>query len=161
WQRFEPPWRIGRVVAASPEPSLIVIWLLRWLLFRLMLESGLVKLASGDPTWANLTALQYHYYTQPLPTPLAWYAQQLPEWFQKLSVAGVFFIELIVPFLIFTTRALRLFAACAFLFLQTLIASTGNYAFFNLLTVALCVLLVDDHAIIRILHLPKRFAARI
>lgn len=161
WQFFEPPWQIGRVKAASATPSIIIICLLRWLLFRLMFESGLVKLASSDPTWANLTALNYHYFTQPLPTPLAWYAQKLPEWFQKFSVAGVFFIELIVPFFIFMPRMLRLWAASALIFLQILIALTGNYAFFNLLTIALCVLLIDDQAILRLVRLPKTFVERI
>jgi lipase maturation factor 1 len=154
WQAFEPPWQFGRFKAASPEPSLVIIWLMRWLLFRLIFESGMVKLASGDKTWANLTALNYHYYTQPLPTPLAWYAQQLPEWFQKFSVGSVFFIELIVPFLIFTPRTLRRFAGFAIILLQVLIALTGNYAFFNLLTIALCLLLLDDQAIARFLFGP-------
>lgn len=151
WQALEPPWQFGRFKAASPTPSIIVIWLLRWLLFRLMFESGWCKLASGDPTWANLTALNYHYFTQPLPTPLAWYAQQLPEWFQKLSVGGVFFIELLLPFLIFTPRLLRHFGAIGMIFLQLLIAATGNYAFFNLLTIALCFLLLDDQLLSRLI----------
>ena len=59
------------------------IWLLRWLLFRFMFLSGLVKLLSGDPTWANLSALFYHFQTQPLPTPLAWYAHHLPRAYSK------------------------------------------------------------------------------
>ena len=159
WQLLEPPWQIGRAKAANPEPSLILIWLMRWLLFRLMLESGMVKLASGDRTWATLIALNYHYFTQPLPTPLAWYTQQLPEWFQKLSVGGTFFIELIVPFLIFTPRFLRLFAAGAIVFLQVLIALTGNYAFFNLLTIALALLLLDDQIISR--FLPRTLVERV
>ena len=79
-------------------PSLPRVWLVQWLLFRLMFESGCVKLLSHDPTWANLTALSFHYQTQPLPTPLAWYAFQLPLSFQKFSTASVFVVELgIVP----------------------------------------------------------------
>ncbi len=114
-----------------------------------MFESGLVKLASGDPTWGNFTALAFHYFSQPLPTPLAWYAQKLPDWFQKFSVASVFFIELIVPFLIFMPRRLRLVSAALLILFQILIAATGSYAFFNLLTVALCLLLIDDQALVR------------
>ena len=76
-------------------------WLFRWLLFRLMFMSGLVKLLSGDPTWRDLTAMSYHYETQPLPTPIAWYMFQLPAWFQKLSTVFVLFVELLVPLLIF------------------------------------------------------------
>ena len=70
------------------------LWLLWWLLFRLMFESGVVKLSSGDPTWADLTALRYHFETQPLPTWIGWYAHQLPAAVLWLSTAGLFVIEL-------------------------------------------------------------------
>ena len=86
-------------------------WLFRWLLFRLMFMSGAVKLLSGDPSWRGLTALGYHYETQPLPTPVAWYMYQLPAWFQKASTAFVFLVELAVPFLIFAPLKPRRFAA--------------------------------------------------
>ena len=121
-----------------------MIWLMRWLLFRLMFLSGAVKLLSGDPTWRNLTALEYHYWTQPLPTPLAWYAAQLPAWFQRFSVVMVFAVELVVPFLIFAPRRIRHVVAGLIVSLELLIALTGNYAFFNLLTILLCILLLDD-----------------
>jgi hypothetical protein len=120
------------------------IWLFRWLLFRLMFMSGLVKLASGDPTWRNLTALSYHYVTQPLPTPIAWYMYQLPMWFQRASTAFVFFVELLVPFLIFAPIRLRRIGAGLMIGLQALILLTGNYTFFNLLAIALCAFLFAD-----------------
>lgn len=120
------------------------VWLGRWLLFRLMFESGCVKLLSHDPTWRNLTALSYHYETQPLPTPLAWWAFQLPMWFQKMSTAWVFVIELGAPFLIFGPRRMKQAAALAFTSLQVLIMLTGNYTCFNLLAIALCLFLLDD-----------------
>ncbi len=125
----------------------LVVWLFRWLLFRLMFMSGYVKLLSHDPTWRNLTALDYHYYTQPLPMPLAWYFQQAPEWFHRASTVGVFFVELALPFLIFAPRRLRHFGAGGMIALQTLILLTGNYAFFNLLTLGLCLFLFDDRAL--------------
>jgi hypothetical protein len=121
-----------------------VVFLYRWLIARFMFMGGVVKLASGDPAWAGMTALNYHYLTQPLPTPLAYYAYFLPEWFHKLCVAGVFFIELIVPFFVFMPRPFRLFAAGSFILLQTAIILTGNYNFFNLLTILLCLWLLDD-----------------
>jgi predicted DCC family thiol-disulfide oxidoreductase YuxK len=142
-----PRWRAG---AASP-PSKTIVWLLRWLLFRLMFLSGCVKLLSGDPTWRNLTALEYHYETQPLPTPVAWYAYHWPAWFQKASVAGVFIIEILVPFLIFAPRRLRFLGCAVLVFFQVLIAVTGNYAFFNFLAITLCVLLLDDQLLRHIL----------
>jgi lipase maturation factor 1 len=129
----------------TDPPPRMAVWIFRFLLFRLMLESGVVKLLSGDPTWRNLTALNYHYETQPLPTPPAWYFAHLPQLFQKISVAGVFAIEIAVPFLFLTTRKLRRIAAAATIAFQLLIAFTGNYTFFNLLTIALCFIpLFDD-----------------
>src|SRR5207247_10004491 len=110
-------------------PSRTVLWLLRWLLFRLMFESGCVKLLSGDQTWRNLTALNFHYETQPLPTWIGWYAHQLPVWWHKSSVALMYGIELALPFFIFMPRRLRLIACWAFIFLQLTIAATGNYGF--------------------------------
>ena len=125
-------------------PPRIVVWLFLWLLFRLMVGSGVVKLASGDPTWHNLTALSYHFETQPIPTPLAWYAHRSPMWFLKLSTALVFAIEIGAPYLILATRRLRVLAFVLLTGLQFLIALTGNYAFFNVLSMALCVFLLDD-----------------
>lgn len=138
--------------------SRTVVWLYRWLLFRLTFMSGAVKLLSRDPNWRNLTALTYHYQTQPLPTPLAWYAQQLPVWFQKASCAGTFFFELALPFLIFAPRRLRFLAALLMGLFQVLIFLTGNYTFFNLLTMALCLFCLDDARLAR--PFPKRFVER-
>src|SRR6267154_2697733 len=129
-----------------------------------MFSSGCVKLLGGDPNWRNLTALTFHYQTQPLPTWIGWYAHQLPLWFQKFSCAVMFAIELGAPFLIFTPRRLRFVGTAAITFLMAVIAATGNYCFFNLLAVALCVLLLDDAALqrffpVRHRHLPLNIAA--
>ncbi len=139
----------GRSTAGSSWPSRWPVLLLHWLLFRLTFSSGFVKLASGDPTWRDLTALRYHYETQPLPTSISWYAHQLPDWFQSLSVVLMFAVELGVPFLIFGPRRLRRAAAGTLFGLQVLIGLTGNYTFFNLLTIALCVTLLDDRSLPR------------
>jgi lipase maturation factor 1 len=124
--------------------SKVVHFLYRFLIARFMFMGGVVKITSGDPAWANLTALNYHYWTQPLPTPLGYYAYFLPEWWQQLCTAGVLFIELIVPFGVFMPRPYRLFAAWNFILLQTSILLTGNYNFFNLLALLLCLFLFDD-----------------
>ncbi len=129
--------------------SKLVVWLYRLLLFRLMFLSGAVKLLSHDPAWRSLDALRYHYWTQPLPTPLAWYANQLPGWFQHLSTATVFAIELACPFLIFLPRRVRFLGAAGFVMLQSAIFLTGNYTFFNILTVSLCLFLLDDQFLSR------------
>ena len=130
--------------------SKIVVLLFRWLLFRLMFLSGAVKLTSHDPVWRDWTALAYHYLTQPLPTTLAWYMYQLPLGIQRFSTAFTLFVELGMPFLFFAPRIWRFFGAAAVLFLQVLIFLTGNYTFFNLLTISLCLLLFDDGALDRI-----------
>jgi predicted DCC family thiol-disulfide oxidoreductase YuxK len=130
------------------------IWLLRYLLFRFMLLSGAVKLLSGDPTWANLSALSYYFQTEPLPTALAWYAHHLPHAVLIAATVATFFIELVLPFLIFFPRRLRFIAAFGILLLQVVILLTGNYTFFNLLTMALCLVLFDDASLRRVL--PSR-----
>ena len=119
-----------------------------------MFMSGVVKLLSGDPNWWNLSALSYHFLTQPLPTPLAWYAAHLPPSVLKFATGGTFFIELILPFLIFCPRRLRFFAAFGILLLQSCILITGNYNWFNLQTMLLCLPLFDDAALQKIL--PQR-----
>jgi predicted DCC family thiol-disulfide oxidoreductase YuxK len=126
------------------KPSRGRVFLFQWLLFRVVFQSGAVKLLSHDPSWHNLTALSFHYFTQPLPTPLAWYANQAPMWVQKASTLFLFAIELVLPFLMFGPRRLKQVAAVGTITLQTLILLTGNYNFFNLLTIALCLFLFDD-----------------
>lgn len=142
---FLAPWRLWPRPGAEPPPSGAALWALRWLLFRLMLESGAVKLLSGDPAWAGLTALTVHYETQPLPTALGWWAHQLPAWLHKLSCLLMFAIELGMPWLVFMPRRPKMLAGASFLALMLLIGLTGNYTFFNLLTAALCLLLFDDN----------------
>ncbi|MBS0237802.1 MAG: lipase maturation factor family protein [Proteobacteria bacterium] len=127
--------------------SRIVVWLYRWLIFRYLFMSGIVKAISAQPTWHDLTALKYHFMSQPLPTPLAWYAAQLPSWMLAVGTAATLVIELILVFLIFLPRRLRALAAFCILIFQALIILTGNYGFFNLLTIALCLFLFDDAAI--------------
>ena len=144
---FLAPLQLWPRLSRAAPPSRLVLWLLRWLLFKLMFQSGCVKLFSGDLVWRKLTALIFHYETQPLPTWIGWYAHQLPAWAQKASAATMFGIELFIPFLIFGPRRPRQFACLALVFFQALIFLTGNYCFFNLLTVALCLVLLDDAAL--------------
>jgi len=123
----------------------VTLWLVRWLLFRLMFASGVVKLTSMCQQWWGLTALNVHFESQCIPTPLAWYFHQMPSWFLKLSVVATYVIEIAVPFLFFSpVRSLKMFAFWSQIMLQMLIVLTGNYNFFNLLTITLCVSLLDD-----------------
>jgi lipase maturation factor 1 len=151
-------WIPGR--SLEPPVSRTALWLLRWLLFRLIFESGCVKLLSGDPNWRHLSALQFHYETQPLPTWIAWYAHHAPAGFQQACVAILFGIELALPFFIFSPRRLRLTACIGFVILQVWILLTGNYAFFNYLTILLTVLLLDDAMVGRVLSSKWRERSR-
>jgi lipase maturation factor 1 len=163
---FLAPWRLrprelfwwpeSATPATSSPVSRAGLFLLKILLFKLLLMSGVVKLTSGDDSWgwvnhsfhwSALTALDYHYWSQPLPTLFAWWADKSPEWFKHFSVAFCLVVELIAPFFIWAPRRPRLIAAGLIIFLQIVIALTGNYCFFNLLTIALCMLLIDDAAI--------------
>lgn len=113
-------------------------------IFRFMLSAGAVKLISRDPNWRNLRALCYHYETQPIPNRPAWYAHQMPEGFQRLSTLGTFLFELAVPLLALGPPSTKLACFCLLAFFQGLICLTGNYGFFNILTVILAVPLLED-----------------
>ena len=150
---FLAPWRLWPKRGTDPPVSRAAIFLLKLLLFKLMIMSGVVKLTSGDDSWgwadgswhwSLATALDYHYWSQPLPTIFAWYADKNPEWFKHFSVAFCLVVEIIVPFFIWAPRRLRLVACGLLILLQVIIGVTGNYNFFNLLTIALCLLLLDD-----------------
>ncbi|MGE3511522.1 MAG: lipase maturation factor family protein [Vicinamibacterales bacterium] len=137
------PWKtVERPGQDAPAPlARALLW---WLLFRLMFASGVVKLTSGDPMWRALTAMSVHYETQPLPTPIGWFAHHLPAWFNEASTFGVLAIELLLPWCILWRGTPRRMAAVGFVALQAGIALTGNYAFFNLLSAALALTLLDD-----------------
>ena len=141
---------------ARPPPA-VGLFLARVTLFRLMFLSGMVKLASGDPTWRALRGLQYHYWTQPLPTWSAYLADLLPLWADQACEAAMFGIELGAPFLLFGPRRVRHLGVALIAFLQLCIAATGNYGFFNLLALCLCALQVDD-SVWRRLPLVRRRA---
>ncbi len=138
------PWSFLPKWNQRTSGAILGRWLVCWLNFRLMFESGVVKLSSGDSTWYDLTALHYHYETQPLPLWTAWYADQSPMWVLKLETLIVFTIELIVPFFIFAPRRLRHAAGVTLIALQVGILATGNYAFFNWLSILLCIPLFAD-----------------
>jgi hypothetical protein len=115
------------------------VWLPRLVLFKLMFSSGVVKLASGDPTWHGLTAMDYHYWTQPIPHFGGWLAWHAPG--HMLSCILMFGVELVVPFLILLRPA---WAFWPFMGLLGVMAATGNYGFFHVLSAALCLPLLPD-----------------
>ncbi len=146
---FRPGWGEGR------PPSLASLFLLQWEWFRIYFESGLVKLASGDPQWRNWTAMDQYYQNGPLPTWIGYYAQHLPHWFHASTVFVTFAVELGVVWMMFLPRRWRLVCFFIVTALQIGIILTANYAFLNYLVLSLGILLVDDVYLVRVL--PRRW----
>ena len=145
---FFVPWKVFDIRNDHNGPSRIGRWLLWLLIIKIMFQSGLVKFtffgADGSNTWRDLTALNYHYWTQPIPSWISYYVDKLPLVFDKISLVFTYFCELVVPFLIFLPRRVRRFSGIMLITFQFLIVLTGNYGFFNLLTIIICFTLFDD-----------------
>lgn len=146
---FYAPWK-RYIAAGASAPARLARLLVWWLIFRLMFESGVVKLhgfdASGQNAWLDGSALDYHYFTQPIPAWTSWWAAHLPGWFHRACLVAMFCIQLVLPFAIAGPRRLRMTAFWGFSILMILILLSGNYGFFNLLALVLCVTLVDDES---------------
>lgn len=139
---FVVPWRGRSLGGAEPHPS--AVFLMKLLLVRLHVESGLAKLLSGDPSWRDLTAMATYYETAPLPTWLGWYAHQLPMAAHRATSLLVLVLELLVPWGLWGPTRLRRAAVASLAGLQLAILLTANYGFFNYLTLALCLWGLDD-----------------
>lgn len=131
---------LGSTRTSTP---VILIWLLRWILFRVMFGAGLIKIR-GDSCWRDLTCLQYHYETQPMPNPLSWYFHHLPIWVHRAGVVFNHFVELIVPFGYFGPRPVRITAAILTIVFQFVLILSGNLSWLNVITIVLCISCLDD-----------------
>ena len=140
---------------ASHAPARASWFLLQWEWFRIYFESGMVKLASGDPQWRNFTAMDEYYQNGPLPTWIGWYFEHFPHWFHAASVAGTLALELAIVFMMFFPRRVRLI--CFFIVTpwEMGVILTANYTFLNYLVLALGFLLLDDKFLMR--FVPARF----
>jgi hypothetical protein len=150
------PMRTWRPFASAPPTS--AIWLLRWLVVRIMLGAGLIKLR-GDPCWRDFTCLVYHYETQPNPSPMSWLLNQMPR---SAHVAGVLFnhgVELVAPFLVLGPRTARRIAGVLFVVFQLVLIASGNLSFLNWLTIVPALACFDDAMLIGLL--PARSRARV
>ena len=134
------------------DPETITIWLFRWLLFRVMFGAGLIKLR-GDPCWHDLTCLDYHYETQPMPNPLSWYFHWAPEWTHRGGVLFNHFAELIVPFGYFLPQPMSAIAGVITILFQGTIFLSGNLSWLNFLTMILAISTFDDRALSAILRI--------
>jgi len=127
----------------TTTPSMWLVWLYRWLLFRVMFGAGLIKIR-GDSCWRDLTCLNYYFETQPIPNPLSWYAHWLPEGVHNAGVAFNHFVELIVPFGYFAPQPFATIAGLLTIGFQGVLIVSGNLSWLNWLTVALCIPTLDD-----------------
>ncbi len=127
----------------STAPSLWLMWLYRWLLFRVMFGAGLIKIR-GDSCWRDLTCLNYYFETQPIPNPLSWYFHWLPEAVHKGGVAFNHFAELVVPFGYFAPQPVAAIAGLITVAFQGVLIASGNLSWLNWLTVVLCIPTLDD-----------------
>ncbi len=127
-----------------PEPSPAVIFLFRWLLFRLLFESGLAKLVYGREDWFDLNGMTFYYETAPLPSWGGWLVQQWPGWFHRMSTWFMLLVELVLPLFAFGPRSMRRVLFAGNLAFQIAIATTSNYGFFNLLSLVISLAVLDD-----------------
>jgi Lipase maturation factor len=132
------------------RPPILVIWLFRWLGFRIMVGAGLIKLR-GDPCWRDLTCLYYHYETQPIPSPISRYLHFAPHWFHKVGTAWNHFIELIVPCFSFYPRLARHTAGVLLITFQIILIISGNLSFLNYVTIIPFLACFDDTFLARVL----------
>jgi len=134
-------------------PPVLILWLARWLLFRVEFGAGLIKMR-GDPCWRNLTCLFYHHETQPMPGPFSWFFHHLPRPLHRIEVAGNHFAQLVVPFGLFTPQPVASVAAAIIIVTQLWLVVSGNFAWLNWLTILLACSAIDQSWIKSWLRLP-------
>ena len=139
---------------ARTAPPVLVIWLVRWLLFRVEFGAGLIKLR-GDPCWRDLSCLDYHHETQPMPGPLSWFFHHLPKPLHRVEVAGNHFAQLVVPFGLFAPQPVASAAGAIVVITQLWLVLSGNFAWLNWLTIILAFSAIDDSVAAALLALPR------
>ncbi|CAI8055772.1 Lipase maturation factor 1 [Geodia barretti] len=139
---LSPVFSLRRLPQSSPT-SWTVVWGYRWLLFRLMLGAGLIKIRL-DPCWKDLTCMNYHYQTQPVPNPISYYLHQTPESVHKMETLANHAVELVAPFLLVLPRPIRTFGGIVQVLFQVVLIVSGNLSFLNWLTLVPAVMSFDD-----------------
>lgn len=115
---------------------IFIIWLFRFFVFRVEFGAGLIKLR-GDECWRNLTCMNYHHETQPMPNPLSWFFHNLPPAWHKVEVLGNFFFQLVAPFGLFLPQPIAAFSAGGIIFSQLYLVLSGNFSNLNWMTIIL------------------------
>ncbi|WP_336320075.1 lipase maturation factor family protein [Streptomyces lavendofoliae] len=123
-------------------PPVLILFLLRWLLFRVEFGAGLIKLR-GDACWRDLTCLYYHHETQPMPGPLSWFFHHLPRPLHRVEAAANHVTQLVVPVLLFTPQPVASAAAALIVLTQLWLVLSGNFAWLNWITIVLALSAVD------------------
>jgi hypothetical protein len=155
---FFAPQGVWPGLGRESPPSRASLFLLQWEWFRIYFESGVVKLASGDPEWRNFTAMDDYYQNGPLPTWVGWYVQHLPHWFHAFATGATLGLELGLVFMMFLPRRWRIVCFFIATLWQIPVILTANYTFLNYLVLALGFLLLDDRFILR--FMPARWKER-
>ena len=127
---------------SATAPPVVVLWLLRWLLFRLELGAGLIKMR-GDPCWRDLTCLEHHHETQPMPGPLSAWFHHLPRPLHRVEVLANHAAQLVVPWFLFAPEPLSTVAAVVIVVTQGYLVISGNFAWLNFLTIVLGLSVID------------------
>ena len=131
---------------AQVAPPITVVFLARWLLFRVEFGAGLIKMR-GDQCWRDLTCLYYHHETQPMPNPLSWYFHHLPKSFHRIEVLGNHFAQLVAPVFLFAPQPIASVAGLIVLGTQGWLLLSGNFAWLNVVTMALAMMALDDRVL--------------
>ena len=155
---FAPPgFRPG--LGSKHPPSRASLFLLQWEWLRIYFESGVAKLASGEPEWRNFTAMDEYYQNGPLPTWIGWYVQHLPHWFHAGTAVATLVMELGLIWMILLPRRVRILLFVIVTCWEIGVISTANYAFLNYIVLCLGILLVDDRFLLK--FIPKQWKARV
>ncbi|XP_070846765.1 lipase maturation factor 1 [Chaetodon trifascialis] len=152
-----PVWTLSQVPRGCP-PSLICIWTFRWLIVRIMLGAGLIKIR-GDKCWRDLTCMDYHYETQPVPNPMSYYMHRSPWWFHRFETLSNHLIELIFPFFTFLGRRMCMVNGVIQILFQVVLIVSGNLSFLNWLTIVPSLACFDDSSLSFLFH-PRRGAKK-
>ncbi|XP_016382891.1 lipase maturation factor 1 [Sinocyclocheilus rhinocerous] len=149
-----PLWSLSPMPRRCP-PSLVSIWTFRWLIVRIMLGAGLIKIR-GDRCWRELTCMDFHYETQPVPNPMSYYMHRSPWWFHRFETLSNHFIELVVPFFTFMGRRMCMLNGVLQILFQVVLIISGNLSFLNWLTIVPSLACFDDAALVFLFHRSGR-----
>jgi hypothetical protein len=159
-------WELASLEAVALAPSPVILWLFRWLSFRISVGAGLIK-TRGSSCWAEKTCLHYHFETQPLPSPLSYIYHFLPSLIQRRMVDVDLWVQLYTswfvllptsiplihsPWLSFTLRTILRVGGFVQAGFMVGILLSGNFSFLNHLTIIPALACIDNACWPKFLH---------